>query len=90
MKPIILIKEKDVEEITILQEELKRIIDEAYEQGKKDGKEIIYYPTYPYPYWDYYRPWTITTTPNVTWTADSATCTSSSSASIPGVNTTLT
>lgn len=80
MKPIIIIKEKDVEEIKLLQEDLERIIDEAYEQGKKDG--TIYYPYYPY--WEYRYPYykEITTTPNVTWKYDSWTSSSSATESV--------
>ena len=84
MKPIIIIKEKDVEEITLLQEELERIVDEAYEQGKKDG--TIYYPYYPYWYYQYPTYGQITTTPNVTWKYDGWT---SSSATTASVNTSL-
>ena len=77
MKPIIITKEKNTEEITISPEEFERIVDEVYEQGKQDGKDITCCPAYQCPYCSY-KDWTITTAPNVLW-KDSTTCTSSSS-----------
>lgn len=59
MKPIIIYAEEKDGKITITKEELQRIVDEAYRQGKTDGN--WYYTTNP-----------ITVTP--TWKNAEITC----------------
>ena len=56
MKPIIIYAEKKDGKITITKEELQRIVDEAYRQGKADnntyyrGNPITVTPTWQPPY----------------------------------------
>lgn len=52
MKPIIIYAEEKDGKITITKEELQRIVDEAYRQGKADNDHHHYYYTNP-PTWDY-------------------------------------
>ena len=58
MKPIIIYAEEKNGKVTITKEELQRIVDEAYRQGKADGN---WYTTNP-----------ITVTP--TWKSPDITC----------------
>ena len=55
MKPIIIYAEEKNGKITITKEELQRIVDEAYRQGKEDGNwyttnPITVTPTWKPPY----------------------------------------
>ena len=53
MKPIIIFAEEPKDgKVMLTQEELQRIVDKAYEQGKADGSD---YYTAPSPLWEYVR-----------------------------------
>ena len=63
MKPIVIIAVERDGGVLITKEELQKLIDDAYEQGKIDGKNMWATPS------------PITTTPYPTWKAPEITCT---------------
>lgn len=62
MKPIVITVDKDGK-ITMTTEEIKALLQDAFEQGRQSATHVYYEPYYPW-----WRRWNITTTPSITWT----------------------
>lgn len=65
MKPIIITVDKN-NKITMSVEEIKALLQDAFDQGRQCGT----YVSYPVPWW--YR-WDTLTTPSITWTSGTTT-----------------
>lgn len=73
MKPYVFIKDKE-DKIAFTEKELRKLLDEIYDEGVKDGAQKTYVWS---PYWSTDK-WTITTsgtTPNYTSTSTTDTST---------------
>lgn len=77
MKPIVIYIDKEEEgKITLTKEELEKLLDDAYNAGKKDGSTTINYPYQQQPWWDHATVKTNTHTPvdnipKITWCCNS-------------------
>lgn len=65
MKPIVIVAIEKDGGILITKEDLQKLVDDAYEQGKADGRDTWATPNNP-----------ITITPTPTWKAPEITCNS--------------